>query len=39
LHNISSQLFVSKYLLYLPDKQTLQDQLTALLQNTNNDES
>jgi len=39
LHNISSQLFVSKYLLYLPDKQTLQDQLTALLQNTNNDKS
>lgn len=37
MHNISSQLFVSKYLLYLPDKQTLQNQLTALLQNTNND--
>ena len=34
MHNISSQLFVSKYQLYLPDKQTLQEQLTALLQNT-----
>lgn len=33
MHNISSQLFVSKYQLYLPDKQTLQDQLTRLLQN------
>ncbi len=32
LHNISSQLFVSKYQLYLPDKQTLQDQLTRLMQ-------
>jgi len=39
LHNISSQLFVSKYQLYLPDRQTLQNQLTALLQNPNNDES
>lgn len=35
MHNISSQLFVSKYQLYLPDKQTLQDKLTALLQNSN----
>jgi len=34
MHNISSQLFVSKYQLYLPDNQTLQDQLTALLQKT-----
>lgn len=34
MHNISSQLFVSKYQLYLPDKQTLQDKLTALLQNS-----
>lgn len=34
MHNISSQLFVSKYQLYLPDKQTLQEQLSALLQNT-----
>ncbi|MBA4409069.1 MAG: PDDEXK nuclease domain-containing protein [Bacteroidota bacterium] len=33
MHNISSQLFVSKYQLYLPDKQMLQDKLTALLQN------
>lgn len=33
MHNISSQLFVSKYQLYLPDKQTLQDKLTELLQN------
>lgn len=35
MHNISSQLFVSKYQLYLPDKQVLQDKLTALLQNPN----
>ena len=34
MHNISSQLFVSKYQLYLPDRQTLQDKLTALLQNS-----
>jgi len=33
MHNISSQLFVSKYQLYLPDKQMLQDKLTALIQN------
>ena len=38
MHNISSQLFVSKYQLYLPDKQTLQDQLTRLLQNPNENE-
>lgn len=38
MHNISSQLFVSKYQLYLPDKQILQNQLNALLQNSNNDE-
>jgi predicted nuclease of restriction endonuclease-like (RecB) superfamily len=38
MHNISSQLFISKYQLYLPDKQTLQDQLTMLLQNPNDDE-
>ncbi len=31
MHNISSQLFVSKYQLYLPDKQTLQNKLTELL--------
>ena len=35
LHNLSSQLFVSKYQLYLPNKQTLQDQLTRLVQKTN----
>lgn len=34
MHNISSQLFVSKYQLYLPDKQTLQDKLTELLQSS-----
>ena len=34
MHNISSQLFVSKYQLYLPDKQTLHDQLSAIMQNT-----
>lgn len=34
MHNISSQLFVSKYQLYLPDKQILQDKLTALLKNS-----
>lgn len=38
LHNISSQLFVSKYQLYLPDKQTLQNQLTSLLQKITNEE-
>lgn len=38
MHNISSQLFVSKYQLYLPDKQILQDQLTRLLQNSNEKE-
>ncbi|MEI7526746.1 MAG: PDDEXK nuclease domain-containing protein [Mariniphaga sp.] len=38
MHNISSQLFVSKYQLYLPDKQTLQKQLTSLLQNISNEE-
>lgn len=38
MHNISSQLFVSKYQLYLPDKQTLQDQLSRLLQNPNEKE-
>jgi predicted nuclease of restriction endonuclease-like (RecB) superfamily len=37
MHNISSQLFVSKYQLYLPDKQIIQDQLTALLLMSNED--
>ncbi len=32
LHNVSSQLFVSKYQMYLPDKKTLQNKLTHLLQ-------
>ncbi|MFH1119523.1 MAG: PDDEXK nuclease domain-containing protein [Bacteroidota bacterium] len=31
MHNISSQLFVSKYQLYLPDKQTLQKKLMEFL--------
>lgn len=36
LHNVSSQLFVSKYQMYLPDKKTLQDKLIQVLQNKNN---
>lgn len=32
LHNISSQLFVSKYQLYLPDKEILAAKLNALLE-------
>jgi len=32
LHNISSQLFVSKYQLYLPDKEALAAQLNFLLE-------
>ena len=38
MHNLSSQLFVSKYQFYLPDKQILQNELTKLLQNTNTDQ-
>lgn len=37
--SITNKILLAKYQLYLPDKQTLQNQLTALLQNTNNDES
>jgi predicted nuclease of restriction endonuclease-like (RecB) superfamily len=36
LHNVSSQLFVSKYQMYLPDKKTLQDKLIQVLRNKNN---
>lgn len=32
LHNVSSQLFVSKYQMYLPEKQILQERLEAVLQ-------
>lgn len=32
LHNVSSQLFVSKYQMYLPEKQLLQEKLEAILQ-------
>lgn len=32
LHNVSSQLFVSKYQMYLPEKQVLQERLEAVLQ-------
>ncbi len=35
LHNVSSQLFVSKYQMYLPDKKSLQDKLIQVLQNKN----
>ena len=35
MHNISSQLFVSKYQLYLPEKQLLEDKLTEILQKNN----
>jgi predicted nuclease of restriction endonuclease-like (RecB) superfamily len=37
LHNISSQLFVSKYQMYLPDKQILQEKLTEILQKQEKD--
>jgi len=37
MHNISSQLFISKYQLYLPDKQMLQLKLKELM-NTNDNE-
>lgn len=35
MHNISSQLFVSKYQLYLPEKQLLEEKLTEILQKNN----
>ena len=35
MHNISSKLFVSKYQLYLPEKQLLEDKLTEILQKNN----
>jgi len=35
MHNISSQLFVSKYQLYLPDKKTLENKLIEILQKNN----
>ena len=35
MHNISSQLFVSKYQLYLPEKQLLEEKLTQILQKNN----
>jgi predicted nuclease of restriction endonuclease-like (RecB) superfamily len=35
MHNISSQLFVSKYQLYLPDKKTLESKLIEILQKNN----
>ena len=35
MHNVSSQLFVSKYQLYLPDKQTLQNKLNEILNKSN----
>lgn len=35
MHNISSQLFVSKYQLYLPDKETLENKLIEILQKNN----
>lgn len=37
LHNISSQLFVSKYQLYLPDKEILAAKLNALIEQNNKD--
>lgn len=37
LQGISNQLFVTKYQLYLPDKETLQRQLSALLENKKED--
>ncbi|MCK9426073.1 MAG: PDDEXK nuclease domain-containing protein [Ignavibacteriaceae bacterium] len=39
LHNISSQLFVSKYQLYLPDKEILAAKLNALLEQNIEDEN
>lgn len=35
MHNISSQLLVSKYQLYLPDKKTLESKLIEILQKNN----
>jgi len=35
MHNISSQLFVSKYQLYLPDKKTLENKIIEILQKNN----
>ena len=35
MHNISSQLFVSKYQLYLPEKELLENKLTQILQKNN----
>ncbi|EKD26606.1 MAG: hypothetical protein ACD_79C01098G0001 [uncultured bacterium] len=37
LHNITSQLFISKYQLYLPDKETLAAKLHYLLENDKGD--
>ncbi len=39
MHNISSQLFVSKYQLYLPNKEELQAIITQTIQNTHNNEN
>ena len=36
LHNVSSQLFVSKYQMYLPDKLTLQTKLEEIIHNQEN---
>jgi len=36
LHNVSSQLFVSKYKMYLPDKLTLQTKLEEIIHNQEN---
>lgn len=36
--SITKKILLAKYQLYLPDKQTLQDQLTRLLQNSNEDD-
>ena len=37
LHNVSSQLFVSKYQMYLPEKQMLQERLEQILQSQEKD--
>jgi predicted nuclease of restriction endonuclease-like (RecB) superfamily len=37
LHNVSSQLFVSKYQMYLPEKQVLQERLEQILQSQEKD--
>ncbi len=39
MHNISSQLFVSKYQLYLPNKEELQAIITQTIQNANEHDS